>query len=158
MRWSRRELLFGAAGLVALAAGGYIAVLATEPIAEAFGISAIVAGLFITGAAAALPEIFAAWRVSRDGQVTSAVSTVLGDNATTMSLSLLPLALVTVDLGDLRLFCVNLAYVAIHPALFTAFILSNGKDPGFRRWQVVAFNVVLLSYFAAVFLWVLPHA
>lgn len=155
VRVSQRELLLGLAGVLALAAGGFFAVLATEHLAEVFGIEPVVAGLFITGSAAAAPELLAAWKISRAGQVTSAVSSVIGDNTVTMTIALFPLALVGVGLGDFLLFAVNLAMVTLLPALYAGFILAGGSSPGFRLWQVLAIDALFVAYLAVVFLWVL---
>lgn len=155
VRVRRREVLLGGAGVLALAAGGFLAVLATEHLAEAFGIEPVVAGLFIAGSAAAAPEMLTTWKISRAGQVTSAVTTIIGDNAVTMTIALFPLALVSVGLGDLRLYAVNLAMVVLLPALYAAFVLAGGAAPGFRLWQVLAIDALFVAYLAVVFLWVL---
>lgn len=158
VRISRRQVLLGLAGMLALATGGFFAVLATEHLAETFGIEPVVAGLFITGSVAAAPELLATWKVSRSGQVTTAVTSVIGDNAVTMTIALFPLAMATVGLGDFRLYCVNLLAVAIMPTLYAAFILAGGAKPRITLWQVLTVDAVLIAYLAVVFLWVLDIA
>ena len=80
-------------GVAAIAPGTYFAVRATEAITTAMGISTILGGLFITAPVAAMPEAFATWHVSRGGQVTPALTSVVGDHAVTLTVAFLPLAL-----------------------------------------------------------------
>jgi Ca2+/Na+ antiporter len=94
--WKTRETAFAVGGVAALAVATYFAVQATENIVKAFGISRIVGGLFITTPVAALPEVFATWKVARSGQITSGVTSVMGDHAVTLTVALLPLALIGV--------------------------------------------------------------
>lgn len=70
VEWTKREIGMAVAGVAVLAVGTYFTVTATENLVSAFGISAIVGGLFITAPVAALPETFAAWSITRSGQVT----------------------------------------------------------------------------------------
>lgn len=153
--WRRRERWLAAAGVAALAAGAYATVFATERIVAALGIPRIVGGLFITAPVAALPELFATWYVARSGQVTSAVTSVIGDHVVTMTLAFIPLALVGMPIGDLRLFWVSLAFVALMPALYAGFIHA-GRGHGFRRWQVWMFPAVYAVFVATVVFWVQP--
>ena len=53
---------------------------------------------------------------------------------------------------DLRLFGVNLAFVALVPALYAA-LIHRGGEHGFRLWEVVALDAVYLLYLAIT--WVL---
>ena len=135
--WTKREIGLALAGLAALAVGAYFTVFSTEKIVSAMGISRIVGGLFITAPVAALPEIFAAWSISRSGQVTSAVTGVIGDYAVTMTIAVLPLALVTVEIGNFRLYWINMIFLALLPALYGAFIYRGRPEPGLKRWQVL---------------------
>ncbi len=91
--WSRKEILLAIGGVAAIAPGTYFAVRATEAITTAMGISTILGGLFITAPVAAMPEAFATWHVSRGGQVTPALTSVVGDHAVTLTVAFLPLAL-----------------------------------------------------------------
>lgn len=155
--WRRKEVLLAVGGVVALAVGTYFAVQATESIAKAFGLSRIVAGLFITTPVAALPEIFVTWNVARSGQVTSGVTSVMGDHTVTLTVALLHLALVGVPVSNLLLFSVNVAFVALMPALYAAFVHWRGRsEHGFRRWHASAFLGVYLVYVALIVFWVQP--
>ena len=107
----------------------YSTVTATENLVSAFGISQMVGGLFITAPMAALPESFAAWSVTRSGQVTSATTAVISDKAITLTMAFLPLALVGMPISDFQIFWVTLAFVAIVPAVYAAFI-GEAANPG----------------------------
>ena len=153
--WSRKEVALAVAGVAAMGVGAYFVVRASENIALGLGLSEIVTGLFITALATALPELFGAWSIARSGQVTAATSSVSGDHAVTMTVALVPLALVTLPIEDLRLFSVNLAFVAILPAVYAALIHWGSDEHGFTRGQVVALDATYLVYLAVMFLWVL---
>ncbi|HEV7266539.1 MAG TPA: hypothetical protein VGN83_16690 [Falsiroseomonas sp.] len=153
--WQRRERWMAAAGVGAIAVGAYFTVFATERIVGALGIPRIVGGLFITAPVAALPEVFATWSLARSGQVTSAVSSVIGDHAVTMTLAFIPLTVVGLTIEDLRLFWVSLVFVALMPALYAAFI-HFGAGHGFRRWHIPAFGAAYLAYVLLVVLWIRP--
>jgi cation:H+ antiporter len=153
--WKRRERWMAAAGVGALAVGAYFTVFSTERIVGALGIPKIVGGLFITAPVAALPEVFATWYVARSGQVTSAVTSVIGDHVVTMTLAFIPLTIIGMPIENLRLFWVSLCFVALMPALYGAFI-QLGREPGFARWQVWTFPAVYVAYVALVVLWVQP--
>jgi cation:H+ antiporter len=72
-----------------------------------------------------------------------------------MTLGFLPLALVTLPVQDLRLYWVNLAFVALMPALYAAFIHWGSREHGFKRWQVLALDAAYLAYVAVMLFWVL---
>ena len=151
--WSKKEVGLAVGGVAALVAGAFFTVLATENVVAGLGIERVVGGLFITAPMAALPEVFATWSVARAGQVTPAVTSVVGDHAVTLTLSFVPLALVGLPLGDLRLFAVNLAGVALVAALYAGFAWWGGA--GFRRWQVMALAAVAPLWAAVVYFWAL---
>ena len=156
--WSRQEVLLAVGGVVAIAVGAYFLVRATENIASALGIPEIVGGLFVTGVMAALPEAFATWSVARSGQVTPAVTSVIGDHAVTLTVAFFPLALVGVPVESFRLFWVTLSFVALMPALYAAFIHWGSQKHGFQRWQVFTLAGSYLVYVLLVVLWVLPSS
>ena len=153
--WSRKEIALAAAGVAAMGVGAYFVVRASENVASGLGLSEIVTGLFITALATALPELFGAWSIARSGQVTAATSSVIGDHAVTMTVALVPLALVGLPLENLRLFATNLAFVGVVPALYAAFIWWGGAEKGFRRWQVAALAAVVPVWAAVVYFWAL---
>ena len=154
--WKSREIWMALAGVAALVVGAFFTVLSTENIVQGLGISRIIGGLFITAPIAALPEIFATRSVVRSGQVTSAVSSVIGDHAATLTLAFLPLALVTLNIQNVLLFKVNLVFVALMPALYAAFIHWGGSEHGFRRWQVFALLGTLALWVFLIVFWVRP--
>ncbi|MBM9595135.1 sodium:calcium exchanger [Rhodobacteraceae bacterium MCCB 386] len=154
--WKRKEKWKAVAGVGALAAGAYFTVFSTEKIVSAIGISKIIGGLFITAPVAALPEVFATWYVARSGQVTSGVTSVIGDHAVTMTLAFIPLTIVGMPIENLQLFWVALAFVALMPTLYAAFIWWGGHDSGFRRWQVAALPAVYALFVAVLVFWVQP--
>jgi len=119
VEWSLKEKRLAAAGVASLAIGAYFTVFSTEKIVSAFGLSKIIDSLFITAPVAALPEIFATWYVARSGQITSGVTSVIGDHAVTMTLAFIPLTIVGMTINDFQLFWVTLSYLALMPPPFT---------------------------------------
>ena len=157
VEWKKKEIWLAVAGLAALGLGAFFTVRATENIVSALGMSQIVGGLFITAPMAALPEIFATWSVAKSGQITSGVTSVIGDHATTLTIAFFPLAMVTLPVGNFPLFVTVLSFVGLVGILYAAFIHWGGKDNehGFKRWQVYTLGAVLLVYVAVVLFGVL---
>ena len=56
----------------------------------------------------------------------------------------------------MQLFWVTLAFVAIMPTLYAAFIWWGGRETGFKRWQVFTLPVVYAAFVAAIVFWVQP--
>ena len=156
--WSRRERLLAIAGVAVLAVGAYFTVRATEHLVQALGIGRLVGGLFVTAPMAALPEVFATWSVARSGQVTPAVTSVVGEHAVTLTVAFLPLALTSLAVQDLPLFLVNLAFVALVAALYAAFLWWGEGGTGLARWQVAALACTYPVYLAIVLFGVLGVA
>ena len=154
--WTRKEKWKAAAGIGALAVGAYFTVYSTEKIASAFGLSKIIGGLFITAPVAALPEVFATWYVARAGQITSGVTSVIGDHVVTMTLAFIPLTIIGMPIENLQLFAVSLTFVAIMPALYAGFIWWGDRRSGFKRWQVGALPAVYVLFVAVRVFWVQP--
>lgn len=155
VEWNRREIALAAAGLAVLAGGTYLAVRATENIADAFGISKLISGLFITTLVAAMPEVFATWHVVRSGEVTAGTTSVLGDHAVTMTVAFAPLALVIVPVENFRLYWVNLVFVAIMPTAYVAFLHFGDTEHGFKRWQVASLDGIYVFYLGVITVWVM---
>jgi cation:H+ antiporter len=153
--WSKKEIALAVGGVVALAVGTYFTVRATENIVSAFGISHIVGGLFITATMAALPEIFAVRSVTRSGQVTAATTSVIGDHVVTLTLALIPLALITMPVDDLQLFATVLTFVAIMPVAYAALIYFGSPEHGFKLWQVILLDAIYIIFVAIMVFWVL---
>ena len=104
---------------------------------------------------AALPEIFAVWSVTRSGQVTSAVTSVFGDHAVTLTVAFLPLALVTVPVENFPLFLTNIIFVALMPAVFAACIHWGFRKHGLKLWQVILLDSIYAAYALIIFFGIL---
>lgn len=150
VEWTTKGIGLAVAGVVALAVGAYFTVRATENLVQAFGIPKIVGGLFITAPMAALPELFAVRSVTRSGQVTAAITSVIGDHAVTMTIAFLPLAFVGVRVQNVLLYGVNIAFVALVPAVYAALIHWGSPEHGFKRWQVLALDGVIIIWIAVM--------
>ena len=159
VEWQRKQVWNAVGGVAALAVGAYCTVFSTEKIVGAIGISQILGGLFLTAPVAALPEIFATRSVARSGQVSSAVTSVIGDHTVTMTLAFIPLTIIGMPIQDLRLFWVSLAFVALVALLYAGFIhFGKGREHGFARWQVFALPAVYAAFVAVILLWVQPSS
>ena len=157
VEWKKKEIWLAVAGMVALGLGAFFTVRATENLVSSFGLSQIVGGLFITAPMAALPEVFATWSVAKSGQITSGVTSVIGDHAVTLTVAFFPLALVGLPVSNFPLFVTVLSLVGLVGILYAAFIHMGSKKSGhgFKRWQVVTLGGVLLVYVAVVLFGVL---
>lgn len=155
VEWTKKGIALALAGVGAIVVGAYFVVVATENLVSIFGISAVVGGLFITSTMSTAPEVFKTWSVAKAGQITPATTSVIPDNAVTMTVAFFPLALVTVPIENFQLYWVNLAFVALMPALYAAFVHWGSEEHGFKRWQVLAFDGAYLLYLAVMLFWVL---
>lgn len=151
--WSQEEVWRAIAGVLSLAFGAYLTVTATEQLVSILGISQLIGGLFITSTLSIVPEVFATWSVARSGQVTAATTSVIADNTATMSLALVPLALVSTSIQDPTMFITNLGFVALFAAAYGGLIYW-GDDKGkysFEPWEVM-FLIGLYGVYLAVML------
>ena len=157
VEWKKKEIHLAVAGVALLALGAYFTVRATENIVSALGMSQIVGGLFITAPMAALPEIFATWSVARSGQITSAVTSVIGDHAVTLTVAFFPLAMISLPVNNFPLFATVLSFVGLAGILYAGFIHWGGKNNqhGFKRWQVFLLGVLLVVYVGVVLIGIL---
>lgn len=144
--WTNKKIALSAAGALAIAAGAFFIVKATENIVAALGISNVIGGLFVTGTMTTAPEIFKTWSVVKGGEVTAGTTSVIADNAITMSVAFFPLALVGTPVEDFQLYWVNLAFVGLMPLLYALFIHQSKSEHGFSRWQVFAFDSAYVLY------------
>ena len=150
--WSTKELGLAVAGVGALAVGAYFTVRATENLISAFGISEIIGGLFITATMSTAPEVFKTWRVVTSGQITAGTTSVVADNAVTVTVGFLPLALVTLPIQNMQLFVVNLAFVALMPTALALLVHFGSVEHGLKRWQVgILDGIYVLYLFVMVF-------
>lgn len=150
--WSSRQIALAVTGVLALAAGAYFMVRATEHLVGILGIAPVVAGLFITGTVATAPEVFKTWSVVRSGQTTAGTISVIADNAVTMTVAFLPLALVSTPVKNFTLYAVNLAAVFVMPLAFALLAHFGAREHGFRRWQVVTYDLLYGAYVVVVIL------
>ena len=148
VRWHKEGIIRAIAGVLVLATAAYLIVTATEKLVSLFGISQIIGGLFITSTLSIAPEIFATWKVAQSGQVTAATTSVIADNTATMTLALFPLALVGLPIRNLRLFTVNLAFVALLAIAYAAFIRWGKRQNSFEWWEVAILIAVYSIYLA----------
>lgn len=155
VHWSIKEIGLAVAGMLALAVGSYFAIRATENLVVAFGISELVGGLFITGTMSTLPEIFATWSIVQSGQFTSGTTGVITDNAVTMTIALVPLALVTVPINNFQLYWVNFMFLVMMPVAYAGFIYWSDEESGFSFWQVIIFDIIYVLYLCVVVLSIL---
>ena len=148
VRWQKGEILVAIAGASGLAIAAYFIVTATERLVSILGISQIIGGLFITSTLSIAPEVFATWSVAKTGQITAATTSVIADNTATMTLALFPLALVGLQIQDLRLFTVNLVFVALLAIFYAAFIRWGKQKNSFEFWEVLTLIAIYLIYLA----------
>lgn len=148
VNWQKQEILIALAGILALAIAAYFIVTATEQLVQLFGISQIIGGLFITSTLSVAPEAFATWKVAKSGQVTAATTSVIADNTATMTLALFPLALIGLQIQDLRLFVVNLIFVALLAIAYALFISWGKHENSFEWWEVLILVAIYLTYLA----------
>ena len=102
VEWEKKQVWLSVAGAMAITVGAFFIVKATENIVLALNISEIVGGLFITGIMTTAPEIFKTWSVVKGGEVTAGTTSVIADNAVTMTVAFFPLALVTTPIQDFQ--------------------------------------------------------
>ncbi|EIJ39897.1 sodium:calcium exchanger [Leeuwenhoekiella palythoae] len=153
--WNKKKIALSVAGALAIAVGAFFIVKATENIVAALNISEIVGGLFITGIMTTAPEIFKTWSVVKGGEVTAGTTSVIADNAVTMTVAFFPLALVTTPIEDFQLFWVNLAFVGLMPLLYILFVHQSKELHGFSRWQIFVFDAAYIVYLLVMIFFVL---
>ena len=150
VEWSTKELGLAVAGVGALAVGAYFTVRATENLVAAFSVSEVIGGLFITATMSTAPEVFKTWRVVTSGQVIAGTTSVVADNAVTVTIGFLPLALMTLPIQNMQLFVVNLAFVALMPAALVLLVHFGSVEHGLNRWQVGVLDGIYVLYLIVV--------
>ena len=119
-----RNLLLAAP---AIGLGAVLAVTGAQRIGQAFEVPDLVSGLFFIGLLCALPESIAAWKLGREAETTFAVSGAMGDGIVSLTLALLPPAIIGASVGDRPLYLLNLGFLA---AVLGAFLLLNNRQWG----------------------------
>lgn len=136
-------------GVPSIALGALASVVAARRLGEAFGASDLVVGLFVIGLLCALPESVTAWRLAREGKTTTAVSTAMADGIVSLSVALVPPALVGAAVGDPALYLVNIIFlVFVLLAYITLNHFRRGQELGAGR--VSLFVGAYAVYLAAV--------
>lgn len=146
VEWTQKKVGLSITGAFAIAAGAFFIVKATESIVSALSISEIVGGLFITGIMTTAPEVFKTWSVVKGGEVTAGTTSVIADNAITMTVAFFPLALVTTPVEDFQLYWANLAFVGLMPLLYSVFVHQSKHLHGFSKWQIFVFDAAYVAY------------
>ncbi|HYZ33674.1 MAG TPA: hypothetical protein VE684_15495, partial [Crenalkalicoccus sp.] len=129
--------------------GAVGAVMAARRLTDALGASDLVFGLFGIGLLCALPESFAAWRLAREGQTTTAVSAAMSDGIVSLTVALVPPALVGSEVGDRAIYQANLAFLIL--VLVVYLVLNHfrrGQELGGGR--VAAFAGGYAAYLVAI--------
>jgi cation:H+ antiporter len=131
-------------GLPAIAAGALASVIAARRLTDAWGISDLVGGLFIIGFLCALPESFAAWHLARERKTTTAMSGAVADGIVSLTLALLPPAMVGAAIGNPWVYGLNLAF--LFGALIAYLVLNHrgrGQELGLGRVSLYVGGYVL---------------
>jgi len=96
--------------------------------------------------------VFATWKVTRRGEVDAGITSTLGDNTVTMTLALVPPALVGLSLQDVPLTALSVVFAAFMPAYYAVAIKRTKNatgTAGFRRGQLWVFGGAVVMYLAA---------
>jgi cation:H+ antiporter len=146
----RRRLLLA---LPIIAAGAVASVWGGQKLGQAAGLPDIVTGLFIIGFLCAIPESLSAWRFAKAGHATFGVSAAAADGIVSLTLALIPPALIGATIGDAPLYLVNLGFLVY---AIGAYILMNHHRLGERLGptKVVVFGGGYLVYLGLT-LWIL---
>lgn len=119
----RRALL----GLPTIALGALASVVAAQRIGTSLGVPDMVIGLFAIGLLCAVPESWSAWRFTRDGGPTVAVASVMGDGIVSLTVAMLPLAIIGAAVGDAAIYGLNLGFLI---AVLAAYVVRNHRMQG----------------------------
>jgi cation:H+ antiporter len=114
-------------GLPAIGLGALASVIGAQKLGTPFGVPDMVVGLFAIGLLCALPESWSAWRFTRNGMPTVAIAAVMGDGIVSLTIALLPLALVGAAVGDVAIYGLNLGFLV---ATLAACALRNHRRQG----------------------------
>ena len=140
----RRVLL----ALPVIAVGALASVIASRKLVDLFGISDLVGGLFIIGLLCALPESFAAWRLAREDKTTTAVSGAVADGIVSLTLALIPPAIVGASVGNTVIYLLNLVFLIGTLLTYIAWNhRSRGQEISF--WRVSLITAGYATYVVA---------
>ena len=135
-------------GLPLIAGGALASVIASRRLVDFFGISDLVGGLFLIGLLCALPESFAAWSLARENKTTTAVSAAVADGIVSLTLALVPPALVGATVGNKAIYVLNLVFLVGTLATYVAWNHRiRGQELGLARVSMIAIGYA--TYLAA---------
>lgn len=138
-----------------IAAGAVASVWGGSKLGEAAGLPQIVTGLFLIGGLCALPESISAWRFAKAGHATFGISAAGADGIVSLTLALIPPALIGAAVGDRSLFVLNLGFLAF---VLVTYIAMNNPRFG-ERLGPVRTGVFVLGYlvYLGLTLWLLAN-
>ena len=79
---------------------------------------------------------------------------MIGGTAISLSLCVLPIALVSTPIQNFQLFWVNLFFVAFIPTVFLILVLKN-IESGLILWNILLLDFLLLFYVFVILKWML---
>jgi cation:H+ antiporter len=123
--------------LPCVAMGALASVIAAQKLGAWLGWSDLIVGLFVIGLLCALPEAYSAMRFAREGKPTVAISAATGDGIVSLTIALLPPAIVGATVGNIVVYGLNLGFLILVLGLYA--ILNRA-----RRGQELGLGFVLL--------------
>lgn len=126
-----------AIGVPAIGLGALASVIGAQHVGNPLGVPDMVVGLFAIGLLCALPESWSAWRFTRDGKPTVAIAAVMGDGIVSLTVALLPLAVIGAAVGDAAIYALNIGFLV---AVLVAYAVRNHR----RRGQAMGPGFVAL--------------
>jgi cation:H+ antiporter len=124
-------------GVPAIGLGALASVIGAQHVGASLGVPDMVVGLFVIGLLCALPESWSAWRFTRDGKPTMAIAAVMGDGIVSLTVALLPLAIIGAAVGDAAIYALNIGFLV---AVLAAYAIRNHR----RRGQAMGPGFVAL--------------
>ncbi|WP_431270377.1 sodium:calcium antiporter [Dankookia sp. P2] len=116
-----------AIGVPAIGLGALASVVGAQHVGAPLGVPDMVVGLFAIGLLCALPESWSAWRFTRDGKPTVAIAAVMGDGIVSLTVALLPLAVMGASVGDAAIYALNIGFLV---AVLAAYAIRNHRRRG----------------------------
>ena len=120
--WTRAAI-----ALPVIALGAVASIYGARKVGDAFGWSQLVTGLFLIGFLCALPESYAAWGLARKRKTTTAVSGAMGDGIVSLTIALIPPAIVGAAVGNVTIYVLNLAFIGV---VLGAYMIFNHRGRG----------------------------
>ena len=147
---ARHALLFG---VPAVALGALVSVYAAQKIGQAFGWSDLVVGLFVIGFLCALPESYSAYRFAREGKPTLAVSGATADGIVSLTIALVPPAIIGTAVGNFPVYVANVGFLILVLSLYA--VLNHKRDGRELSGGFVALFLGLYGGYLALTGWIL---